>query len=86
MKSAVGLNELLSEVDRELMVRNMMGCHANEWAESMSDEEVKSFANNVLALYEKVYCATCHTWLTTKTCMGKLIAECKCRTLQYTKE
>ena len=86
MKSAVGLNELLSEVDRELMVRNMMGCHANEWAESMSDEEVKSFANNVLALFEKVYCPTCHTWLTTKTCMGKLIAECKCRTLQYTKE
>ena len=86
MKSAVGLNELLSEVDRELMVRNMIGCHANEWSESMSDEEVKSFAKNVLALYEKVYCSTCHTWLTTKTCTGKLIVECRCRALQYAKE
>ena len=86
LKSSVLLRDLLSEIDRELMVRNMMGCHANEWSQSMSDEEVKSFAKNVQTLYEKTYCQSCQNWITTKTCSGKLVAECRCRELQHCKE
>ena len=86
LKSDRTLKDLLGEIDREMMVRNMMGCHANEWSQSMSDEEVKSFAYNVQTLYEKVYCTSCHTWITSRTCSGKLIAECKCRDRQYRKE
>ena len=86
LKPPIELKNLLDEIDRELMVRNMMGCHANEWSQSMSDEEVKSFAKNVLAIYKKTYCTSCHTWITTKTCSGKLVAECRCRELQYYKE
>jgi len=86
LKSDTTIKDLLGEIDREMMVRNMMGCHANEWSQSMSDEEVKSFAHNVQSLYEKTYCASCHTWITSKTCSGKLIAECKCRDRQYRKE
>lgn len=63
----------------------MMGCYANEWSQSMSDEEVRSFAENVQSLYGRVYCNDCHTWITSKTCSGKMIAECKCRNKQYSK-
>lgn len=86
LKSSIKLKDLLSEIDRELMVRNMMGCHANEWSQSMSDEEVKSFAQNILTFYDKTYCPSCQTWITTRTCSGKLVAECRCRELQYLKE
>ena len=85
LKSSIELKNLVSEIDRELMVRNMMGCHANDWSQSMSDEEVKNFAKNILTLYEETYCPSCQTWITTRTCSGKLVAECKCRQLHYCK-
>lgn len=80
------MKAFLGELDRDVMVRNMIGCHANEWAQGMSDGEVKSFANRVQELYERSYCPECNSWITTKTCFGKFIAECRCRKIQYTKE
>ena len=85
LNASMNMQDLLGELDRELMVRNMMGCHANEWSQSMSDEEVRSFAENVQLLYGRVYCNDCNTWITSRTCSGKIIAECKCRNKQYSK-
>ena len=86
LKNVTELKELLNELDRELMVRNLLGCHANEWSQSMSEEEVMSFANNVQALYEKVFCVSCQNWITTRNCIGKYLAECKCRNIQFLKD
>ena len=61
----------------------MMGCHANEWAESMSEQEVIS---NVQSLYSKVFCTKCCTWISTDNLVGNYLAECKCREILYTKE
>lgn len=86
LKSSPVLNKLVSEINAQLMVRNMLGCHANEWSLSMSDEEVKIFAKNVQNLYENVYCTSCNTWINNKTCPSPIIAECNCRNKQFSKE
>lgn len=80
------LLSLLDKIDSEMITRNMLGCHANEWAKSMSDTEVLSFANHVEELYEKVFCKDCLTWVSNTTCNGKIVAECKCRNIQYLKK
>lgn len=48
------LKPLLDEISRDMMARNMLGCHANEWAQSMSESEILSFARNLRLLYEKL--------------------------------
>lgn len=85
-KGNAEMKDFLGELDREVMARNMIGCHANEWAQGMSDKEVLSFAKRVQEFYERSYCPNCNTWITTKTCTGNLIAECRCRKLQYKRE
>lgn len=80
------LKPLLDEISRDMMARNMLGCHANEWAQSMSESEILSFARNLRLLYEKTYCQNCHQWITNMTCSGDFIAECKCRKIQYVKD
>lgn len=81
------LKELLVSIDRDMLTRNMLGCHANDWAESMSDGEVLTFANNVDILFHSVYCEECHEWITNKSCLKNpdLIAECNCRRIQIGK-
>lgn len=85
-KGVPEMKSFLDELNREVMARNMIGCHANEWALGMSDNEVLSFAKRVQYFYERSYCSECNTWITTRTCSGKLVAECRCRRLQYKKE
>lgn len=48
------LKPLLDEISRDMMARNMLGCHANEWAQSMSESEILSFARNLRLLYENL--------------------------------
>lgn len=85
-KGVAEMKAFLDELNREVMARNMIGCHSNEWAQGMSDCEVLSFAKRVQEFYERAYCPECNTWITTRTCSGKYIAECRCRSLQYRKE
>lgn len=85
LKKSSLLSELLNNIDREMMVRNMLGCHANEWAQSMSDSEIMVFANNILNFYHSVYCSDCMSWISNGTCSGDYIAECRCRKIQYIK-
>ena len=79
------LYNLLNEIDRDNIVRNMYGSHANEWAESLSLTEILSFANNVVSLYELVYCKKCFSWISKPESSTKshVVAECKCRHLNY---
>lgn len=85
LKSSQELMTLFDEVDRGHMVRNMLGCHANDWALGMSDIEVINFAEKVQELYDKVFCKKCLTWISNKNCSGNYIAECNCREIQYKK-
>lgn len=77
------LKPLLDDIDRELIARNMLGCHANEFALSMSNFEIISFANNILKLYQMVYCQECQQWISLPALQCNIVAECACRKIQY---
>ena len=78
------LKELVNEIDNLLFVRNLLGCHYNEWAETLSDTEVTSFATAIESLYEKTFCEKCINWVSDSS-NKDIIAECACRNLQYSK-
>lgn len=69
----------VENINHLLFIRNFIGCHYNEWAESLSDMEVQSFAHSVQELYEKVFCTNCLNWLTKKD----KIYSCNCGLLSY---
>ena len=70
------------EVDHLLYIRNLLGCHYNDWAKSMSDEEIYLFANSIQRLYEHVFCCKCYTWVH-KISDGGIGKACKCGELKY---
>lgn len=88
MKVFKGTNiyQLAEQINNELLIRNLLGCHANSWALSMSDSEVLLFAQHLLKFYEAVFCKKCNTWVTNLTSSGTVICECKCRNLQFVKQ
>ncbi|MDM3847067.1 MAG: hypothetical protein PT116_19060 [Aphanizomenon gracile PMC638.10] len=57
------IKELAEEVDKWLHLRNLVGAHYNEWARSVSQQEVKSFAESVLQLFWQVRCNKCFRWI-----------------------
>lgn len=75
------LRPLMDEIDNLLFVRNLLGCHYNEWAETLTDDEVLKFANSIQTLYEKVFCKTCCQWISEAS--GNDTACCHCQKLKY---
>lgn len=74
------LNELISSIDSLLSIRNMLGCHYNEWALALSDNEIISFANYVQELYDKVFCKECMSWISILPLTQSI--SCKCETIK----
>ena len=40
--SKTEVKDLIDQIDQLLFIRNLLGCHYNEWAESLSDSEVEN--------------------------------------------
>lgn len=78
------LNSLLQKIDRLLYIRNLIGCHYNEWAQAISDSEINGFAKSVQGLYDKVFCSKCFNWIK-RGGTNTIIAECACHDLLYEK-
>lgn len=57
------LSTVAEEINRLLYIRNLLGCHFNQWADSLSDEEVIRFASAIQTLYESTYCSNCFSWV-----------------------
>lgn len=72
------LSTIINKIDSLILIRNILGCHYNEWADSMSDAEVAEFANNVRSLYDLVFCDNCGEWVSINSQVK--LAECRCRT------
>ena len=75
--SKTSLSQTAEEVDRLLFIRNLLGCHYNQWADALSDEEVLRFANSIQSLYEESYCAKCLSWIQIDP-YGKKTISCNC--------
>ena len=76
------LTPLIETIDKALCIRNLLGCHYNQWAESFADNEVMEFATSVQSLYEGCYCSICNCWIE-KTNSKSVNYECKCRNVSY---
>lgn len=77
------LKDLVEQIDSLLLIRNLLGCHANEWAKSLSDTEIFEFAHNIKELYDRTFCPKCMKWIALPATSTDIIAECSCRCIQY---
>jgi len=66
------------EVDLRLSIRNLLGAHYNEWAESISWHDVEQMARGALAIYRGTHCFSCHDWVR----RGGAGLTCPCGTTQ----
>lgn len=82
--SKTEVKDLIDQIDQLLFIRNLLGCHYNEWAESLSDSEVKQFAKTIQELYDKTFCEKCNTWISL-TNLKNPVAECRCRHMSLNK-
>lgn len=57
------LKGTLDDINLRLDVRNLLGAHFNEDADSIPWSDVKALAEDVLSLYERVYCSRCGSWI-----------------------
>lgn len=55
------LRDSLETIDSFIALRNF-GLHYNEWADSISDTEVRLLGQAVLSLYDSVFCGVCFQW------------------------
>lgn len=63
INDAVELNDCIKRIEETRNIRNLLGCHYNEFAEQMDDDSVLEFANNVQHLYNLVFCKECYSWI-----------------------
>jgi hypothetical protein len=57
------LKELTEKINQRLEIRNQLGAHHNEWANSLSNTEILLFAESVKEFYDSVYCIGCQNWI-----------------------
>lgn len=63
------LANLTDSINKLIHIRNLLGAHYNEWAQSLSDFEVQEFASLLLKFYDKIFCQSCHTFISNnKSC------------------
>lgn len=78
-----------AEVERWLHLRNLVGAHYNEWAQSLSRQEAEFFGDAVLQLLADTYCGECFRWVNRKwakcTENEKCILACHCHKTQILK-
>lgn len=78
LKKSQELENLMNEINSSLYIRNLLGSHYNEWALSLSDQEIREFAYNVQKLYERTFCPHCLTWVSVMNSTEIVVAQCNC--------
>jgi energy-coupling factor transporter ATP-binding protein EcfA2 len=74
------LKALIDECTREQWIRNSVGCHFSSLGSEVTDNEIREFSQNVLALSDELICGECGT-LPTRRPSGSYW-ECKCGKLE----
>jgi hypothetical protein len=62
----LGGGDLVAAVDRSRKLRNLVGAHYVEWAQSLSDREARDFGNAVVGFVDAVICQSCGGWIKSK--------------------
>lgn len=61
--SPLGFKENISDINRRIEIRNLLGGHFNDYADSIAWSDVQALAEDILAIYEAVYCGSCDDWI-----------------------
>lgn len=69
---------LTEEIEQLLYIRNLLSAHYNEWALSMTNEEIFRFAKLVKEFYNKTFCEVCQTWVSSN---DESSCQCSCKKL-----
>jgi len=59
----VGLAARVDSVNQRLEIRNLLGGHFNDYADSIAWSDIRLLAEDVLAIYGAVYCDLCDDWI-----------------------
>jgi hypothetical protein len=74
LKKTTANHETL-DVERWIHLRNLVGAHFNEWAQSLTVGEAEQFASATLSLFRKCNCQRCRTWVEPT---GRDTWQCRC--------
>ena len=74
------LKPIYDELQNAIQIRNLVGCHFNQWAGELSDDEVKGMAELALKLADTLVCPNCGS-LPVSNKSGSYW-QCKCRQTQ----
>lgn len=58
-----GLERRVDSVNQRLEIRNLLGGHFNDFADSIAWSDIRLLAEDVLAIYEAVRCDLCDDWI-----------------------
>lgn len=72
---------VLEPVASSLYLRNLIGAHYNEFAESVPDQAADQFGTAVLSLWDSVWCSTCGQWVERKS---QGACQCRCGATSFT--
>jgi len=78
--SAIELAPIYSKLDEAINVRNLVGCHFNQWAGELADQDIRDMAELALELADALICANCGS-LPTSNKSGSYWA-CSCKQTQ----
>lgn len=74
---AIGLGGTVDRINQRSEIRNLLGGHFNDYADSIAWSDVRLLAEDVLALHEAVHCASCGEWIS----RGGDTVKCRCGSL-----
>ena len=86
MKASPELKTIVERINESLYIRNLLGSHYNEWAISLSDQEIREFAFNVQKLYDYTFCKKCLSWISVTNQADSQIAQCNCHHTSISKK
>lgn len=58
------LQDCWNDIIENKYIRNIIGAHHNDYAESFDEDKIIEFAQSVQILYELTFCPKCNSWLT----------------------
>lgn len=73
--------DILESVASSLYLRNLLGAHYNEFAESVPDHDADHFGTAVLSLWHSVWCSTCGQWVERQS---EGVCRCRCGATSFT--
>ena len=80
-KNSPELAALFNDIDKMVSLRNQLGAHYNQVADAIADAEADQFADLVLRLWDRVFCAECSDYVSKQR---SKTYSCRCGSVRFT--